>query len=119
MSALDIHLLTSVTEAFPNVIAESMLCEVPSVCTDVGDAAYIVGETGWVVPSGDVDAFVQGIKDAIFERETHMSLWRERAVACRRRVEDLFSFHEMLKQYDSAWRSLYKRDQWTDVCSNH
>ena len=51
MNGIDLFVLSSKSEAFPNVLNESMLCCTPCVTTDVGDADKIVGRFGWVVKS--------------------------------------------------------------------
>ena len=35
------------------VIGEAMATGIPCIATDVGDSAYVIGETGQVIPSGD------------------------------------------------------------------
>lgn len=55
-AALDIASSSSWGEAFSNAIAEALLCAVPVVATDVGDARAIIGDSGICVPVGDAEA---------------------------------------------------------------
>lgn len=45
-------------EGFANAIGEAMACGIPCVVTDVGDSAWIVGNSGKVVPFGSPAALV-------------------------------------------------------------
>src|SRR5205807_10294320 len=55
-AALEIATSSSVGEAFSNAIGEAMACAVPCAVTDVGDSAWIVGDTGRVIQPGDPEA---------------------------------------------------------------
>ena len=50
MNAMDVFSLTSVSESFPNVLGEGMLCGLPCVATDVGDSREVLGDAGILVP---------------------------------------------------------------------
>jgi glycosyltransferase involved in cell wall biosynthesis len=62
-SLCDATVLPSSREGTPNVLLESMACAVPVVASDVADNHYVVkdGETGFLVPLGDVAAMVDRI----------------------------------------------------------
>jgi glycosyltransferase involved in cell wall biosynthesis len=102
MNALDVHVLSSLGEAFPNVLAEAMACGTPCVTTDVGDAAYIVGETGWVVPAQDSNALADGIAAALM-CFADQSRWVHHQRAARLRIETNFTIERMVGLFDQAW----------------
>lgn len=62
MNLLDMVCLSSRCEAFPMVLGEAMLCGVPCISTDVGDAKEIVSERGLIVPIRDADSLADAFK---------------------------------------------------------
>lgn len=106
MNALDLHVLSSSCEAFPNVVAEAMACGTPCVVTDVGDAAMIVGETGWVVPPGDSEALARAICAASEEMLNNPERWKIRKKECRRRIIENFDIEKMASAYRTLWAQL-------------
>jgi glycosyltransferase involved in cell wall biosynthesis len=108
--ALDLHVLASSgSEAFPNVVAESMLSGAPNVVTDVGDSAFMVGDTGWIVPPCDSNALGNAIADAFREWSGDNAGWRHRRVAARQRIADNFTFERMVKAYQDVWKRVASR----------
>lgn len=97
IAGLDVLAMSSAWgEAFPNVIGEAMASGVPCVATDVGDAAWIVGETGTVVPSRDEAALARGLRRMVeLPPEERQRLgW-----AARQRILAHFELPEVVARY--------------------
>lgn len=107
MPAFDLHVLASMAEGFPNVVAESMACGVPNVVTDVGDAAFIVGDYGWVVPPKNATALASAVNKALdFLTTPAASEFKEQ---CRLRVVENFSLEKMIQHYEETWREALEK----------
>ncbi len=108
MNGLDINILSSsYGEGFPNVVAESMACGTPCIVTDVGDAAFIVGKTGWIVPPNNSMKLAKAIEKAIVEYGTKK--WEKKTEMARIRVEKNFDISRMIKFYNKIWFKVYKK----------
>jgi glycosyltransferase involved in cell wall biosynthesis len=105
MSALDVHVLSSLGEAFPNVLCEAMACGTPCVTTDVGDAEIIVGDTGWVVPPGQPVELAAAIRKALDLWAKSPEQWKERQRQARHRIADRFDIARMVDAYRKVWNS--------------
>jgi len=104
-AALDIFTLSSsYGESFPNVIGEAMACGVPCVVTEVGDASWIVGETGRVVPRRDPAALAGGWRELIdLGEEGRKALGR----AARLRVIERFPLESVVAQYEALYENAF------------
>jgi teichuronic acid biosynthesis glycosyltransferase TuaC len=66
LNACNALLLPSITEGSPNIVKESMACNVPVVSTDVGDVAQVIGRTeGCSVCASDPQALASGLARAL------------------------------------------------------
>jgi glycosyltransferase involved in cell wall biosynthesis len=65
LGVIDVFVLPSRTEGFPNVLAEAMAMERPCVATDVGDAAFVLGACGLVAPAEDSSALAERILEML------------------------------------------------------
>ena len=106
MNGIDLFILSSESEAFPNVLNEAMACGTPCVSTDVGDASIILGDTGWIVPSKDSESLYSSVIKAAQEKESNHRSWSQRSIACRQRIVQKFSLEKMVKKYKEVWMSL-------------
>ena len=108
MRALDIHLLSSKTEGFPNVVAEAMILGIPCIVTDVGDSALIVGKTGWVVQPKNPVKLANVIKKAL--STIGKKGWKRRCEKAQLRIKNNFEISKMIKLYNMTWSTVYNKN---------
>ncbi len=100
MAALDVCVSASCFgEGFPNVIAEAMSCGIPCAVTNVGDSAFIVGETGKVVAPERPDLLARACIDLLDGAEKRASLGAQ----ARNRITAQFSLNRMIESYQHLY----------------
>lgn len=113
-AALDVFSLSSCVESCPNVIGEAMACGVPCVVTDVGDAAWILGNTGRVVPPRDSSALADAWREMInLGPDGRLALGRE----ARSRVIERFTLKSIAARYDALYETVLARQATKEVAS--
>jgi glycosyltransferase involved in cell wall biosynthesis len=80
----------AVPELLGQALLEGMACGTPAICTDVGGMPEVVndGETGYVVPPGDV----QALRVALTRLQAEDGLVARMGAAARQRVEISFTW---------------------------
>jgi glycosyltransferase involved in cell wall biosynthesis len=102
-AAFDIATSSSWSEAFSNVVGEAMACGVPCVVTDVGDSAYIVGDTGLVVKPGDAhDLAAAWLQRLTLSSEERLALGKRG----RARVAENFELGSVVRRYEALYEEL-------------
>lgn len=101
--AFDVLVLSSAYgEAAPTVVLEAMACGIPSVVTDVGDSARLVGELGAVVPSRDSSALAEAVTRVM---EVPEALRRMRSAELREIATRRYSMEGMARSYAALYRT--------------
>jgi len=93
---IDGFVLSSRTEGFPNVLAEAMSYGKPAVTTDVGDAAAVVGDTGFVVPPRNPEALAAAMRSML---DLSPEAYAARARAARGRIETEYALPAVAEKY--------------------
>lgn len=106
MAALDVCALSSISEGFPNVLAEALACGVPCVSTDVGAAREIVGDHGAIVPRADPAALARGLQRVLdLAPDARAALSR----SARAHVLARFSLSRCVRAYEAMYGELAQR----------
>ncbi|HEX3885206.1 MAG TPA: glycosyltransferase [Stellaceae bacterium] len=98
-----VTLSSAVGEGFPNVLGEAMLCGIPCVATDSGDAGLIIGDPDRVVPPRDPDALA-----AAWDRVIALGAEGRRAVgaAGRARIAAEYDLGAIVGRYEALYEGI-------------
>ena len=103
MASLDMFTLSSLGEGFSNVIGEAMASRTPCVVTNVGDSAYIVGNSGVVVPPKKPKQLMKGwMKILTITNKKREELGKQ----ARQRVVEKFDINNITQDYIKVYENL-------------
>ena len=100
----DLTILTSRTESFPNVLAESMACSTPCVSSDVGNARNIISKNGWTFRAGDFEQLSIYLNLSLKEMN-EIDSWKQKKKDCRDWISKNFSIEKFIYSYNNIWRN--------------
>jgi glycosyltransferase involved in cell wall biosynthesis len=102
--ALDIVVQASDTEGMPNAMLEAAAAGRAIVATAAGGTVEIVvdGDTGLLVPVGDLDALAQGIRRLATDQGLRTGL----GAAARARAEEAFGMDRFIREFAELYQTL-------------
>ena len=104
MTSFDVFTLSSLrSESFPLVLGEAMATEVPCVTTNVGDAPWIVGETGKVVSPNDSNALARSIIELL---SLPVDVFAETGRLARQRIVNEFSIQSVAQKFAGLYEEV-------------
>jgi glycosyltransferase involved in cell wall biosynthesis len=109
MKILDLHVLSSLGEAFPNVLVEAMSNGTVCVSTNVGDASLIINGLGWLVePENSVELAnaITKANELFLNRKLD---WDLLCINAKDSVINRFSVESMVNSYVEVWSDLYTK----------
>jgi glycosyltransferase involved in cell wall biosynthesis len=87
-------------EGFSNVLIEGMLTNLLPVATDVGDSKKIIGNTGYIIESSNIETIQNKLLKIINLKNLHI---KNLANKSRNRASKMFSVNKMIQSYNNIY----------------
>ena len=100
LSAMDVFCLSSRSEAFPIALGEAMAAGLPSVATDVGDTAFLVGDAGIIVPREDSESLAGALARIV---DMTAQERRDLGMRARNRILENFSMQRIQARVEGIY----------------
>ena len=103
LAQVQIYTLVSNWEGLPCTIIEAMRAGLPTIASDVGGVREIVleGQTGYVIPRGDVDTLRQRLKYLIDNQQARIGM----GIMGRHKYESQLTFNRMYAKTLAAYQT--------------
>lgn len=107
LSIADMFLLPSGSETFGLAALEAMACAVPVVATNIGGLPELIidGETGFLFPLGDMEAFTDRARALLDNEDLRLKM----AAASRARALEAFDADKIVPLYESYYETVRER----------
>ena len=101
---MDLHVLPSFSEGFPNVIGEAMLNFTPCLATDVGASKKILSNYGKIISPINPKLLAKEILYFYNLKNKNKKNWRKLTLNCSKHIEKNFSLEKMVSEYKKIWK---------------
>ncbi|MFC0188564.1 N-acetyl-alpha-D-glucosaminyl L-malate synthase BshA [Fictibacillus aquaticus] len=110
-SISDLKLLLSEKESFGLVLLEAMACGVPVIGSNIGGIPEVIsdGETGYIVPLGDVEQATELASALLEDKEKHASF----SLNAVRHVQSHFASEKIVSEYEALYTRVLEEGQST------
>jgi len=106
LRALDVFILTSLTEAFGLVLLEAMVAKIPIIATDVGGIKDVISNKGKLIPPASIESLVASMTEHLqLNKQQLQSLGEE----LYKRAEEHFSVKHYREQFLHLIKSFHQQ----------
>ncbi|WP_435116901.1 glycosyltransferase [Candidatus Pelagibacter bacterium nBUS_49] len=102
-NGIDLLLLPSHSESFPNVIAEAMLCSTPVLSSNAGCANKIIDRYGFIMKKNDHFSISKNIDKCLEVLKNDKKRWKYLKKNSQIKIKRDFSIEKMAKKYFQTW----------------
>lgn len=109
LSVMDVYVNSSLNEGMSQSLLEAMAAGLPSVVTDVGDSAAIVGGEkpfGLKVRPSDATALADVLKQLVEQPQRRKELSKNALI----RHHSIYNVETMVRRYEALYNQLYKKN---------